>query len=1003
MLLRVAGAAGHFKLIVSLRTEFFGRLGPPATGSPGWRSYLLGALDPDTVAEAIELPTAREAVPYTDEIPYDKYGFAYEDGLPRTIARAAVDTGRDGRESTLPMVQVVCAQLADIASGREDRVIRAVDWRTLGEADGALARYVQTIINREWPARRDRRAVRRLLQRLHLRQPDGTLVRNLVPEPVLASGWRGLTPLASVIDVAADEDVRLLDVTWMTYQGEATRFVSLAQDALVPVAARWAEEAERGSHTQKRVVDALFITIPGILLALALAYMFYKQRVAVANEFEDFQKETAKELKKNAVAEETLKSARWMSYLGRLAQARRAWEAGNLVAFDLALHMPPSLRKNEPDLRGFEWYHLWRLGHNERATLLGHRGLVASVALSPDGKILASGSEDGTVKLWDTASGQERATLTGHKGPVHAVAVSGDGKLLATAGEDGVVRLWDATTGQQEYVSTDKSQAILQGHTGPIRVLAFTADGKTLASAGADKKEMADVGVIRLWDVAERKETKVLSGHHGPVNAVAFAPDGKTLASGGEDGVFLWDTASGQKQQTHAGHRAAVQAVAFSSDGKLLASGGAARKDGVEIGDVRLWDVETGKERGALAPPLAGVFALAFSPDGKTLVTGAKTNVVQVWDVDTGKERRRLSGHLAWVRTLALAGDGKTLATGSYDRTVRLWDLGANESEQVLRGHGDWVCAVALGPTFPVIASGGGDGSIKLWNAKTGAALTTLKGHAGSVVALAFSPKAKLLASGSWDEAKGTGELKVWDLEPGPKELTEKFNLQGHGKGVTCVAFSPDGRTLASGGADQKIILWDPATGKQQREIAAHRAVVRCLAFAPDGQKLASGGNDNLIHLWDAQTGKELPTTKPREKVLQVAPLEGHTAPVLGLAFAADSLSLASASADQTVKLWDVATGTPRTTLRGHSGVVFGVAFSPKGESLASGGWDGTVKLWDPVTGAERFTFSGHTGPVRAVAFAADGLMLASGSHDRIVRLWRAAPPERGAADPGHD
>jgi WD40 repeat protein len=904
----------------------------------------------------------------------------------------------------------MCDQLAETARARPDHVVRTEDLKALGGPYGALKRYAKALVEQVVDAPADRRALRALMARLYQRLPDGTVVRILVPEPVIAEDWRGKSPLDAVIDEASADDVRLLEVTWLPYEGEETRYVSLSNDALAPLVAFWNEEGERRAHTRKRVVDTLFITVPCILLALVLAYRYYRQASAAEAQVEEYQKkDLPQHLQEKKMLAEGLQAAGVTSYVANLGRASQALSAGDQLAFDQALRtaqVPPTTSDDPhaqpPDPRGFEWYYLWRRGHHERATFAGHGSLVSSVALSPDGALLASASADGTVKLWDAAAGQERATLVASKRPLHAVAISGDGKLVASGGEDGVVRLWDADTGKGDHARTNKARTELPSAGGPVRALAFSRDGKTLAAAGLDPKDMAEPGVIHLYDIKDGKETRTLRGHKAVVTSLAFSPDGKVLASGDADrAALIWDPASGQKQRTLPGQRGSVNAVAFAPDGKSVAVGGATRKDGVEVGYVRLFDTATGKDGGALELA-SGVLALAFAPDGATLIAGAKADGVQLWDVAGRKLRGTLRGHVGWIGTVAVATGSKTIATGSFDSTAKLWDLDGGQAPTVLRGRHGWVCAVALAPDGKQLATGADDGTIVLWDPATGKEAATLKGHTGAVVAVAYSAKAGLLATGSWDEAKGQGQLKLWDADPASKSFgKEQRQLAGHATGVVCLAFAPDGRTLASGGTDGKVIFWDPASGEKRGEVDAHKGVVRCVAFAPNGRYLASGGDDATISVRGPDGRPILFEASAQLKSAQ--PFGGHTAAVTALAFAANSAVLASASEDRTVRLWNVNGGASRAVLRGHGRGVFALAFAPQGSTLASGGADGSVKLWDAETGNDRFTFLGHSGTVRAVAFSPDLTLLASGGHDGTVRLWRAAPPEPVAAPVPHE
>jgi outer membrane protein assembly factor BamB len=307
-----------------------------------------------------------------------------------------------------------------------------------------------------------------------------------------------------------------------------------------------------------------------------------------------------------------------------------------------------------------------------KARLLGDftgPSAALGLAFSPDGRTLALGTWDGTVKVRELATGKDLPGPPRHKDWVCSVAYSPDGKLLASAGGNefkparndnktsGEVKLWDVTARQEV--------APLQGHTNKVFAAAFSPDGKTLATGSADR-------TVRLWDTATGKERAVLEGHTEAVWSVAFGPDGKTVASAGWDRtVRLWDAVTGKECGTLKGHEEEVLAVAVSPDGKTLATGGA-------DWTVRLWDLATEKECAVLRGHKGSVTCLAVSADGRTLSSGSGDETVKLWDLTTGKERATLRGHRSGITAIALSPDGKTLASAGMDDGVRLWDLSAD-------------------------------------------------------------------------------------------------------------------------------------------------------------------------------------------------------------------------------------------------------------------------------------------------------------------------------------
>ncbi|KAF8535105.1 NACHT and WD40 domain protein [Trichophaea hybrida] len=583
-------------------------------------------------------------------------------------------------------------------------------------------------------------------------------------------------------------------------------------------------------------------------------------------------------------------------------------------------------------------------------SLEGHSDWVNAVAFSPDAQLLASASDDNTVRLWGPSTGASRGTLEGHSSSVSAVAFSPDGQLLASASGDNTVRLWDPLTGA--------SRGTLEGHSSSVSAVAFSPDGQLLASASFDN-------TVRLVDPSTGASRGTLESNSSEVCAVAFSPDGQLLASASRDNrVRLWDPSTGASRGTLEGHSSYVYAVAFSPDGQLLASAS-------DDNTVRLWDPSTGASRGTLEGHSSDVCAVAFSPDGQLLASASGDNTVRLWDPSTGASRGTLEGHSAYVRAVAFSPDGQLLASASGDNTVRLWDPSTGASRGTHEGHSSGVYAVEFSPDGQLLASASAsdDNTVRLWDPSTGASRGTLEGHSAYVRAVAFSPDGQLLAS-----ASGDNTVRLWDPSTGASRGTH----EGHSSGVYAVEFSPDGQLLASASAsdDNTVRLWDPSTGASRGTLEGHSSSVSAVAFSPDGQLLASASDDNTVRLWDPSTGASR------------GPLEGHSSRVDAVAFSPDGQLLTSASYDNTVRLWDPSTGASRGTLERHSSLVNAVAFSPDGQLLASPCWDNTVRLWDPSTGASRGTLEGHSSEVNAVAFSPDGQLLASASSDNTVRLW---------------
>ncbi len=590
-----------------------------------------------------------------------------------------------------------------------------------------------------------------------------------------------------------------------------------------------------------------------------------------------------------------------------------------------------------------------------QSTLTGHTGPVWGVAWSPDGSQFATGSEDGTVRVWDAATGAELATLAGPGGEIYGVAWSPDGSLIAAGAADTIVWVWDAATG--EVV------ARLEGHADVVRSVAWSPDGSRLASGSAD-------GVVRTWIAETWAAENTLSGHTAAINSVAWSPDGAELASGADDmTVRVWDAATGAALATFEGHTDRVWSVAWSPDGARLASGS---QDGVVI----IWDTVFDAFLSTLAGHTAGVRSVAWSPDGAQLASGAMDLTARVWDVAAERTVATLEGFPDYVNSVAWSPDGNRLLTGVGDGAVQVWGRAA------FKEHAQWdirteivglgvdVLSAAWSPTDGRMAYGTGDGILRIWNMETGAVLTIFDAHTDGIRSVAWSPDGSRVVSASYDHT-----VRVWDAATG-----ENLGiLEGH---ITYdgIPWSPDGNRLASsdGDGDNTLRIWDATTGETLATLAGHTDEVAGVAWSPDGSQIATASLDQTVRVWDAATGENIAT------------FEGHTAPVNSVAWSPDGSQLASGADDATVRVWDVAAGESLATLAGHTDRVSSVAWSPDGSQLASASSDATIRIWDVAAGAELAALAGHTDAVRGVTWSPEGNLLASVGNDGSVRVWNA-------------
>lgn len=736
----------------------------------------------------------------------------------------------------------------------------------------------------------------------------------LLDEAELAEADRYLTS-ADALELGVNDSVReLIDRSWVAIRSAREKEQEALQRELdLQVKAR------KAAQSRNRVAVTLLLVSTGLMIgALIATYFAYT---------------SAQEVKRQSV----VNLARASQYYLVTNQPLEAMVAALTSAQRLKdMNGGAADARIEPAIALQQAFYMGR----ELNRFNGHQGAINSLSLTSDGRLIASGSDDSTVKLW-RADGTLLKTFVGHTAAVNEVEFSPDDQTIASTGYDRTIRIWDLEGNTRKIIDVGSVTKAPEGTM--ISSVTFSPDGQKIAAASTDK-------TVTIWNVSDGALLHTLNGHGDKVLEARFIPHHDLLASVDPAGLIIIRNLDGVEQRRIA-TESTVFSIAVTPDGNTIATGGS-------LGWIKLWGLD-GRKINEFQLHEPASINVRFSNDGKRLVSAGQDGTVKILNI-SDSATQTLRGHQGFVSAVRFSPDDRTVISGGEDGTIRVW---SSDSELKILKDNRAVNNIKFAPDGSMLATANDDGSIKLWD-KNGQLSQTLTGHEGPVMSIGFRPDSKTIVSGGNDNT-----VRIWDLN-GRASVKTKSN---HGGVVRSVSFSRDGQTIGSGSADKTIKLWN--VNGELRQTIENGSEVNDISFGPDGI-LASAGGDSKIRIWT-----------PKGELLQT--LEGHSDPVLAVSFSSDGNLIASGGGDKTARLWrrDGSKFTLLAVLQGHSDSIYSVAFNPIEQVLATAGGDGKIKFWN-VNGQLLQTLPAHEEAVYATTFSPDGKVLASASYDTRAILW---------------
>jgi eukaryotic-like serine/threonine-protein kinase len=585
---------------------------------------------------------------------------------------------------------------------------------------------------------------------------------------------------------------------------------------------------------------------------------------------------------------------------------------------------------------------------------LEHPSGAQAVAYSLDGTVIATGGNDGAIRVWDAKTGHRLGPAMVSSGAIKTVAFNDDARILLTLSQNGDAILWNRISGERIGARLE--------HPCHVNVACFSSDRRIVVTAGDD-------GTVRFWKSSDGTSCGPIIQLDGPVRVAVFRTDVRTVFVASDANASVWDAGTGRRLASLAHDFARdgpIRVASFCPDGTALATGH-------EGGAVRLWNTNSGKPIGEPMGHGARIVAISFSPDGRKLLTASFDWRAQLWNAATGAKLGEAMRHRDLITSAVFHPDGQSVLTGSVDGTAQLWDADSSLPLGPPMTHRGEVHAVAIDPDGRTILTAGSMSVAQVWAIRTAYPRPKVLPYDGWPTALAFSPDRRFLVIGGLDSC-----ARIVDVESGaPVGAVLK-----HTDDIKTLAFSPDGAIIASGGDDRAIRLWDARTGGSIAATVLHRDKIHCLAFSPDNQTILAGTRSGLIALWTIKTAKFL------------GERQGHAGPVSAAVFHPDGTSFLTGSADQTARLWRVAGIEPISGPLRHQGRVWAVAFDRTGKVAATGGADKALRFWSAHTGAPAAVSIVDKNPIRVIVFGPDDSTVFVGNWTTTSRLWDRATRE---------